>query len=190
MGTDRLNDGASLDPGRQLTAGESTWIVREVNSAHVPGSRGARCLVFSSADVVRRVWRYPPNWRVLDDQVLWGVCDVPPLPQPAIANAVAAVETPAAIGRSAADIVETSRSLLAERARLLAACRETHGALREAVSVLTRELRAAGVGAGPALVMIKDAVRSGMAECATSQAETDDAVRDAGQWCITAYFAA
>ena len=164
--------------------------MREVSSANVPGSRGARCLVFSSADVVRRVWRYPPNWRVLDDQDLWELCDVPELLPPAIANAVAVVETAAAIGRSAAELVETSRALRAERARIVAACRETRGALQQAVSVLTKDLRAAGVGAGPALVMIKDAVRSGMVECATSQAETDDAVQDAGQWCITAYFAA
>ncbi len=41
------------------------WTVTECNAEHVPGSRGARCLIFASTEAVRRVWLYPPGWRDL-----------------------------------------------------------------------------------------------------------------------------
>ena len=41
------------------------WRVYEAEGAKVPGSRGARCLCFDSAWVIRRVWNFPDNWRQL-----------------------------------------------------------------------------------------------------------------------------
>ena len=41
------------------------WTVTERNAENVPGSRGARCLIFASTEAVRRVWVYPPGWRDL-----------------------------------------------------------------------------------------------------------------------------
>lgn len=41
------------------------WIVTERDADDVPGSRGPRCLVFSSSEALRRVWRYPAAWRDL-----------------------------------------------------------------------------------------------------------------------------
>jgi hypothetical protein len=46
------------------------WTVREVETPQ-PWARAARCLVLNSRECVRRVWRYPPEWRGLDaDQLL------------------------------------------------------------------------------------------------------------------------
>jgi hypothetical protein len=42
------------------------WYVNEVDARRVPGARGARCLVFVCESVIRRVWRYPSDWRSLD----------------------------------------------------------------------------------------------------------------------------
>lgn len=41
------------------------WRVYETEGSAVPGSRGARCLCFDSAWVIRRVWTFPDNWREL-----------------------------------------------------------------------------------------------------------------------------
>jgi hypothetical protein len=43
------------------------WSVREVDAETVPGSLGARCLVFASSGSIRRVWHYPASWRRLPD---------------------------------------------------------------------------------------------------------------------------
>jgi hypothetical protein len=42
------------------------WSVVEVDASAVPGAHGARCLVFTREDCVRRVWDYPAEWRTLD----------------------------------------------------------------------------------------------------------------------------
>ena len=53
----------------------SRWSVTEI-SGNVPTRPGQRCLIFASADAVRRVWNYPPEWRELTDAQLealsWG----------------------------------------------------------------------------------------------------------------------
>jgi hypothetical protein len=41
------------------------WRVVECAAAHVPGSRGSRCLIFLSEGLVRHVWSFPPDWRTL-----------------------------------------------------------------------------------------------------------------------------
>jgi hypothetical protein len=41
------------------------WTVREVETPQ-PWARGERCLVLNSRECVRRLWRYPPEWRTLD----------------------------------------------------------------------------------------------------------------------------
>ena len=56
------------------------WSVREVDTPQ-EWARGDRCLVLSSRDCVRRVWRYPNEWRKLDAEslLILGVtaCDRP-----------------------------------------------------------------------------------------------------------------
>jgi len=41
------------------------WTVTERNAENLAGSRGPRCLIFSSSEAVRRVWDYPADWRDL-----------------------------------------------------------------------------------------------------------------------------
>ena len=52
------------------------WRVEEVPAAAVPAAKGPACLMFHSEGAIRRVWRYPPNWRQLTDAELevlsWG----------------------------------------------------------------------------------------------------------------------
>jgi hypothetical protein len=52
------------------------WLVTEHSGDGVPGARGDRCLIFMSADMARRVWNYPPDWRTLPPAKLialsWG----------------------------------------------------------------------------------------------------------------------
>jgi hypothetical protein len=42
------------------------WTVVELDAGMVPGSRGARCLVFARQECIRRVWDFPGDWRTLD----------------------------------------------------------------------------------------------------------------------------
>ena len=60
---------------RLLQRGSRQWIVREVNSRGVPGARRETCLLCESAEVIRRIWDFPADWRTVDDDVLWKLCD-------------------------------------------------------------------------------------------------------------------
>jgi hypothetical protein len=46
------------------------WAVREVDTPQ-PWARATRCLVLNSRECVRRIWRYPTNWRKLDADALF-----------------------------------------------------------------------------------------------------------------------
>ena len=46
------------------------WCVTERDARGDPGARGAYCLIFTCADVWRRVWDYPPDWRSLSVDAL------------------------------------------------------------------------------------------------------------------------
>jgi hypothetical protein len=48
-----------------MDRGGVEWTVREVETPQ-PWARGERCLVLNSRECVRRLWRYPPDWRTLD----------------------------------------------------------------------------------------------------------------------------
>ena len=50
-------------------AGGVTWWVHEVNGEYL-GARGATCLLVVSALELRRVWRFPANWRALSPDEL------------------------------------------------------------------------------------------------------------------------
>ena len=45
------------------------WSVREVETPQA-WARATRCLVLNSRECVRRLWRYPSNWRHLDADAL------------------------------------------------------------------------------------------------------------------------
>jgi hypothetical protein len=59
---------------RVLRRGDDTWLVREMNSEHVPGARAAHCLICESNSVVRRLWTYPDDWLTLSDDELLSLC--------------------------------------------------------------------------------------------------------------------
>jgi hypothetical protein len=46
------------------------WRIYEVASVNVPAPRGRNCLIFESAQAVRRVWNYPSNWHNLSTDEL------------------------------------------------------------------------------------------------------------------------
>jgi hypothetical protein len=62
---------------RVVQRGSRAWRVREIAARAVPGSRGPRCLICESTEVVRRLWTYPTDWRGLDDELLWDLCERP-----------------------------------------------------------------------------------------------------------------
>ena len=73
--------GAERDAVRRVfdeRTGEE-WRVSERDARHIPGARGARCLVFDGEGIVRRVWHVPPDWPALAPQALLGLMDRHPL---------------------------------------------------------------------------------------------------------------
>jgi hypothetical protein len=54
------------------------WRVIERDARGDPGTRGDWCLVFFNEEVARRVWRYPPGWRMLSDTELDALGRQPP----------------------------------------------------------------------------------------------------------------
>jgi hypothetical protein len=56
---------------RTLQHGNQQWTVRESDARAVPGARHTSCLICESSDVVRRLWKFPTDWRSLSDDELW-----------------------------------------------------------------------------------------------------------------------
>jgi hypothetical protein len=65
------NGGAADEPYPHVIVdrGGVEWAVREVVTPQ-PWARGDRCLVLNSRECVRRIWRYPADWRRLDADAL------------------------------------------------------------------------------------------------------------------------
>ena len=86
-GIEQTNRPPQLEPG-VLWRGDSVdgvefvdrcnvhWRVTERDAGRDPGAHGTRCLIFSCAEAVRRVWHYPRDWRELSAAALialsWG----------------------------------------------------------------------------------------------------------------------
>ena len=60
----------TADPLEYTDDSHVRWTVSERDTRQDPGARGGRCLIFSCANVVRRVWDYPPGWRDLPPAAL------------------------------------------------------------------------------------------------------------------------
>jgi len=58
-------DRSGGDPVDYTDATFVPWRVIERDARGDPGHRADHCLIFSSSDVVRRVWGYPSAWRQL-----------------------------------------------------------------------------------------------------------------------------
>jgi hypothetical protein len=64
-----------LEPISFMDAGYVLWRVSERDARNDPGRRADYCLIFSSPDAVRRVWKYPSNWHSLSDAELERLCE-------------------------------------------------------------------------------------------------------------------
>jgi hypothetical protein len=69
-GPDRPPDATPVTFMQSVDGAWLRWSVVEVDARAVPGAHGARCLVFTRAECIRRVWDYPADWRTLDDAAL------------------------------------------------------------------------------------------------------------------------
>lgn len=65
--SDRKPEPAAVKFAQLLDGEWLHWSVVEVDARAVPGARGARCLIFTRHDCIRRVWDYPADWRTLDE---------------------------------------------------------------------------------------------------------------------------
>lgn len=167
------------------------WSVREAAATHVPGARGERCLIFESDSVIRRLWSYPVDWNEFEEEQLLEFLDATP------SNG----HTP--IGDSAA-VSQSTRSLLGElrRAHELRfgienqsqarpdECRQAREEMRAAVTAYAENLRHEGVPPERALVLLKDAVQSGLAGTCDDEPVAEQLLHEGVEWCITAYYAA
>ena len=77
---DRLTPETSDARTRALVdARGNEWLVREVDTPQ-PWARAKRCLIFSSAAVVRRLWDFPQGWARLSSGDLLALLDEEPTP--------------------------------------------------------------------------------------------------------------
>ena len=59
------------DDARPFFAADGVlWTVCEVPAPAEPWARGTAFLLFESMHAIRRVWRFPENWRELDPEAL------------------------------------------------------------------------------------------------------------------------
>ena len=65
----RILDRASSEV-RYADANGAFWSVKEKDASRTPGARERSCLIFDSVDMIRRVWTYPANWRMLSAEAL------------------------------------------------------------------------------------------------------------------------
>lgn len=76
---------ASRDAKIFRDANSVTWWVHEVSGEHL-GTAGTTCLLVVSANELRRIWKFPPDWRSLSaDQLLalpQGKSNAPGPPRP------------------------------------------------------------------------------------------------------------
>ncbi len=60
----------------------TVWQVTESSAFDVPGAMAPHCLVFDSATVCRRYWRYPADWRTQAEDRLLDFMNQSRLPSP------------------------------------------------------------------------------------------------------------
>jgi hypothetical protein len=64
----------SPDDGRRIYADGIEWEIYEQDTTRTPGATHSSSLIFSSQDLVRRLWQYPANWLQLSDRELLTLC--------------------------------------------------------------------------------------------------------------------
>jgi len=64
----------NADNIRRIYADGIEWEIYEQDTTRTPGATHSSSLIFSSQDLVRRLWQYPANWRQLSDHELLELC--------------------------------------------------------------------------------------------------------------------
>lgn len=182
---------------RQISRDEAMWIVREVDARHVPGARGERCLIYETDGIVRRVWTFPTDWAALSDDALWELVDEAAAPAQTTTITPAATHFDIAESLNADTITKLARVLFAElvsaRDKFLDAdgphCgRRTRAEMRAAIQGYARSLRRQGIPPERVLVLLKDAVQTGLAGSPLDEPLAESLLHDGVEWCIDAYF--
>jgi hypothetical protein len=192
---------------RELNHDGLQWVVREVETANVPGARGRRCLLFESDAVVRRVWDYPADWATRSDAFLRGLVERRQAPRGGrflhLSTNDDAQSTSEVLGGPNA-VTARTRSLLTEvgrvemahgaqgpeHERLLERCGERRAEMRAAVRAYAEALRRDGVPPERALVFIKSAMQAGITPTLSPEAAAEAVLHEGVEWCIAAYYAA
>lgn len=199
---DRLPDSRA----RELKCEGLRWLVREVDTTHVPGARAPSCLIFESEGVVRRAWRYPDDWRRLSDDRLWSCLDTPhispaaaPSPGPATGGGGAPAANDAAIevssrARTLLDTVDLIRHRTHDlddvRRAVLDQCRLQRHELQRAITVYAESLRREGMPPERVLVLVKEAMTDGLGVRVCDEPVAEDLMHEGIESCIAAYYAA
>lgn len=68
-----LDPDSNADFVEFIDPNQIAWRVTERNTRGDPGARGVRCLIFACAEVIRRVWEYPDDWRTLSAAELFAL---------------------------------------------------------------------------------------------------------------------
>ena len=63
---------------RIVQRGIDQWRVHEMDARAIPGAQAPTCLICESTEVIRRLWHYPADWRSIEDDALWALCEGPP----------------------------------------------------------------------------------------------------------------
>jgi DNA-binding response OmpR family regulator len=107
-----------------------------------------------------------------------------------VSAAAAAVTRARALVARAGEIRTDTRALRAEHEAALAECRRSYAELREAVISYTRALRSAGVPPDRTIEMVRAALASDAGGAHAHGGALRDAMDDALEWCLQAYYAA
>lgn len=62
------------DDIRRIYSDGIEWEIYEQDTTRTPGATHPKSLIFSSQDLVRRVWQYPADWLQLSDGELLTLC--------------------------------------------------------------------------------------------------------------------
>lgn len=174
---------------REISREGLTWYVREVDTRHVPGARAQQCLILEAEGLIRRVWVYPRDWRDLPDDELWRVLNVPPHTRDQADPAVITELTRTLLEeiRGAAETVDESRD---DRHARRQHCLDARRRMQEAVRLYAESLRREGVPPERALVLLKNAVQSGLTQPCPDETAAEEVLHEGVEWCIAAYYAA
>jgi hypothetical protein len=72
---ERRPDGTAVRVLRETALGGIAWRIWMADTRGVPGARAEHCLIFDTADRVRRVWSVPEDWGQMPAEMLIALAD-------------------------------------------------------------------------------------------------------------------